>query len=179
MSGQSIKAPPLFFAPFVSSTMQVEPAWIDYNGHLNMAYYNVLFDRALEEAFVPAGLGSDYTKARGLSYFTAECHVVYKRELKAEDAVRSTLQLIDYDDKRLHYYMELRHATEGWISATSEGLSLHVDMKARRVVPFPPDILANLAGMRAAHALMTRPASLGRVIGLGQRSGKEPERVLN
>ena len=28
---------PLFFAPFVASVMTVEPAWIDYNGHLNMA----------------------------------------------------------------------------------------------------------------------------------------------
>jgi acyl-CoA thioester hydrolase len=41
---------PVFFAPFVSSVMRVEPAWIDYNGHLNMAYYNVLFDRAVDEA---------------------------------------------------------------------------------------------------------------------------------
>ena len=41
-----------FFAPFVSSTMRVEPGWIDYNGHMNMAYYHVLFDRALEEALV-------------------------------------------------------------------------------------------------------------------------------
>jgi acyl-CoA thioester hydrolase len=50
----------LFFAPFVSSTMRVEPQWIDYNGHLNMAYYHVLFDRAVEEAFALVGLGADY-----------------------------------------------------------------------------------------------------------------------
>ena len=30
---------PVFFAPFVSSVMRVEPEWIDYNGHLNVAYY--------------------------------------------------------------------------------------------------------------------------------------------
>ena len=41
---------PVFFAPFVSSVMRVEPGWIDYNGHLNMAYYHVLFDRAVDEA---------------------------------------------------------------------------------------------------------------------------------
>ena len=49
---------PLFFAPFVSSVMRVEEAWIDYNGHLNMAYYNVLFDRAVDEAYeLIAGIG--------------------------------------------------------------------------------------------------------------------------
>ena len=53
---------PLFFAPFVSSVMRVEPAWIDYNGHLNMAYYNVLFDRAVDEVFELLGCGADYVK---------------------------------------------------------------------------------------------------------------------
>ena len=53
---------PLFFAPFVSSVMRVEPAWIDYNGHLNMAYYNVLFDRAVDEVFELLGCGVDYVE---------------------------------------------------------------------------------------------------------------------
>ena len=68
---------PAFFAPFVSSVMRVEPAWIDYNGHLNMAYYNVLFDRAGDEAFDLLGCGASYAKAHGLSTFTAEAHVRY------------------------------------------------------------------------------------------------------
>ena len=51
-------APIFFFAPFVSSTMRVEPSWIDYNGHMNMAYYHVLFDRAVEEGFGVVGLGA-------------------------------------------------------------------------------------------------------------------------
>src|SRR5215831_18339166 len=55
---------PVFFAPFVSSVMRVEPTWIDYNGHLNMAYYNVLFDRAVDEAFELIGCGTDYVKNR-------------------------------------------------------------------------------------------------------------------
>ena len=54
---------PLFFAPFVSSVMRVEPQWIDYNGHLNMAYYNVLFDRAVDEAYELLGIGADYVDA--------------------------------------------------------------------------------------------------------------------
>ena len=48
---------PLFFAPFVSSVMRVEQSWIDYNGHLNMAYYNVLFDRCVDEAYELLGIG--------------------------------------------------------------------------------------------------------------------------
>src|SRR6202008_825399 len=70
---------PIFFAPFVSSVMKVEPAWIDYNGHLNMAYYNVLFDRAVDEAFELLGCGLDYVKTHRHSCFTAETHVRYLR----------------------------------------------------------------------------------------------------
>src|SRR5579885_224241 len=117
---------PLFFAPFVSSIMTVEPGWIDYNGHLNMAYYNVLFDRAVDEAYELIGVGLDYLKRHKHSTFTAEVHVRYLRELHAGDPVRVTFQLLDYDAKRIHYFEQLFHAEEGWVSATSENMSLHV-----------------------------------------------------
>ena len=57
---------PAFFAPFVSSPMRVEAGWIDYNGHLNMAYYNVLFDRAVDEAYELLGCGLDYVERSGI-----------------------------------------------------------------------------------------------------------------
>jgi acyl-CoA thioester hydrolase len=165
-------APVLFFAPFVSSTMRVDSGWIDYNGHLNMAYYHVLFDRAVDEAFGLVGLGPDYMAERHASFFAAESHIVYKRELQEGDAVRVTLQLVDFDEKRLHYFMELRHAHEGWLSATAENLSLHVDMTSRKVTPFPADILANLALMKAAHARMPHPENLGRRIEMRRAEGE-------
>jgi len=164
-----MRQPVFFFAPFVSSTMRVEPAWIDYNGHMNMAYHHVLFDRALDEGFSLLGLGQDYVEERNASFFAAEVHTLYKRELKVRDRVRVTLQLVDYDEKRVHYYMEIRHAEEGWVAASMEGLSLHVDMETRKVSPFPGDIAANLAVMKAAHARLARPQSLGRIIGVPAR----------
>jgi acyl-CoA thioester hydrolase len=89
MLDRPILEPP-FFAPFVSSVMRVEPGWIDYNGHLNMAYYNVLFDRAVDEVFELLGCGLAYVKERRHSCYTVEVHVRYLRELHAEDAVRVT-----------------------------------------------------------------------------------------
>ena len=132
--------------------MAVEPAWIDYNGHLNMAYYNVLFDRAVDEAFELLGCGLDYVKTRKHSCFTAEVHVRYLRELHAGDPVRVTFQLLDYDAKRMHYFEQLFHASEGWVSATSENMSLHVDMAAGKTAPFPDEVASCLARMKAAHA---------------------------
>ena len=157
---------PLFFAPFVSSVMTVEKDWIDYNGHLNMAYYNVLFDRAVDEALELLGCGHSYVETNRQSAFTAEVHVRYLRELKEGDPVRVTLQLIDYDAKRMHYFEQLFHATEGWVSATSENMSLHVDMTAGKTAPFPADIARSLARMQAAHANLPRPAAAGRRIAM-------------
>jgi acyl-CoA thioester hydrolase len=157
---------PVFFAPFVSSVMKVEPAWIDYNGHLNMAYYHVLFDRAVDEAYELLGVGPIYLKERGLSTVAAEVHVRYLRELHAGDPVRVTFQLLGHDAKRMHYFEQLFHAQEGWMSATSENMTLHVDMRAKKTAPFPPDVAARIAKMQASHAMLPRPEAAGRRIGM-------------
>ena len=157
---------PAFFAPFVSSVMRVEPGWIDYNGHLNMAYYNVLFDRAVDEAYELLGCGEAYVAERRHSCFTAEVHVRYLRELHAGDPVRVTFQLLGYDAKRLHYFEQLFHAAEGWLSATSENMALHVDMAAQKTAPFPDAVLARLAHMKAVHAKLPVPAAAGRRIAM-------------
>jgi acyl-CoA thioester hydrolase len=164
---------PAFFAPFVSSPMRVEESWIDYNGHLNMAYYNVLFDRAVDEAYELLGCGLDYVERSRHSCFTAEVHVRYLRELHAGDLVRVTFQLLEFDAKRLHYFEQLFHAAEGWLSATSENMALHVDMTTKKTAAFPSAIAARLARMRAAHVALPIPDSAGRKIAM---PGNMPER---
>ena len=131
------KAPPLRPAPFLTSVMQIEPQWIDYNGHLNMAYYNVMFDRGIDELWLQLGIGPGYMKERHGSTFTAECHVRYLREIHLGDPVQISILLLGADEKRLHTFEELRHATEGWLSATSENMTIHIDMNARKTAPFP------------------------------------------
>jgi acyl-CoA thioester hydrolase len=160
---------PVFFAPFVSSVMRVEPAWIDYNGHLNMAYHNVLFDRTVDEVFELLGCGADYVKSHRQSCFTAEVHVRYLRELHAGDPVRVTFQLLDFDAKRLHFFEQLFHAVDGWVAATSENMALHVDMAAGKTAAFPSDVAASLARMKAAHAKLPVPEAAGRRIDMPGR----------
>jgi acyl-CoA thioester hydrolase len=157
---------PAFFTPFVSSVMRVEPAWIDYNGHLNMAYYNVLFDRAVDEVYELLGCGLAYVEQTRHSCFTAEVHVRYLRELHANDPVRVTFQLLGCDAKRLHYFETLHHAEENWLSATSENMALHVDMAARKTAAFPDAITARLQRMKAAHASLPVPQGAGRRIAM-------------
>ncbi len=158
-----------FAAPFVSSVMRVEPQWIDYNGHLNMAYYNVFFDRAVDELYELLGIGPDYLRERKHSTMVAEAHVRYLREINERDPVRVTVQLLDYDAKRFHIFEQLVHAEQGWVSATSENMTLHVDMTAKKVAPFPDDILRRFAAMKAAHAALPPPEGAGRRIAMPDR----------
>jgi acyl-CoA thioester hydrolase len=156
-------------APFVSKAMGIEKDWIDYNGHLNMAYYNVIFDRCSDEAFEAMGMGPDYVKERRLTIYTAEVHVCYVQELHLEHKVTVSLQLIDNDEKRLRIYQEIRHV-DGWLAATSEQLALHVDMSGPKVAPFPADVLAKVEAMRAAHATLPMPERAGRSIGIRRKT---------
>jgi acyl-CoA thioester hydrolase len=153
-------------APFRASIMQIEPQWIDYNGHLNMAYYNVMFDRAIDQMWLQLGIGPGYLKERGGSTFTAECHVRYLREIHLGDPVQVSVWLLAADDKRLHTFEELRHATEGWLSATSENMSLHMNMTARKVAPFPPDIRERIAAVVETHGGIARPEGIGRSVAM-------------
>jgi acyl-CoA thioester hydrolase len=161
--------PPGQAVPFLSSVMRIEPQWIDYNGHLNMAYYNVLFDRAIDELWLELGIGPTYMKERHGSTFTAECHVRYLREIHQDDPVRVAILLVAADEKRLHTFEELRHASEGWLSATSENITLHVDIIARKTAPFPPDIRARIEAVADAHRSVPRPDGIGRAIAMPRK----------
>jgi acyl-CoA thioester hydrolase len=162
--------PPPFAAPFVSSVMNLAPQWIDYNGHLNVAYYNVLFDRAVDEVYELIGLGPAYLESTKHSTMVVEAHVRYLRELKLDDPVRVTVQLLDYDAKRIHLFEELRHATGNWLSATSENMTLSVDMTAKKVAPFHDSVLRLLEPMKIAHAALPIPDGAGGSVGMPSKS---------
>ena len=159
-----------FPAPFVGRIQKVEDQWIDYNGHFNMAYYNVLFDRAGDEAFAAVGLGPDYVKERNASFFTLEAHLTYIRELHAHDTVRIETQFLDHDAKRVHYVQQMYHATEGWLANVTEIIVMHVDMAAKKSAPFPPDVLAKVAAMCEAHKALPVPPQVGHRIGIPRKA---------
>ncbi len=156
-----------FPAPFVGTVQKVEDQWIDYNGHFNMAYYNVIFDRCGDEAFALVGLGPDYVKAaqllpssrsRPMSPICANC--------MRGDRVRVTAQFLDYDAKRVHYVQEMFHADEGWLACVTENIVMHVDMTAKKSAPFPPDVLAKIEAMHEAHKSLPVPPQVGHKIGI-------------
>ena len=90
----------------------------------------------------------------------------YVQELKLDDEVEVRLQLLDFDHKRLHYYQEMYHYTDGYLAATSEQIALHVDMTSRRSALFPADVTDKLSDVLAAHQGLPKSERIGHSIGI-------------
>lgn len=151
--------------PFTAASVQtVRPEWIDYNGHMNVGYYHVAFDLAAEDFFQYLGFTPDYRRRHDATTFALESHLNFLREVKQGDPLRFEARLLDHDAKRIHYYQEMFHATDGYLAASCESLGAHVDQKVRRTAPMPGAILERLAAAKAAHAVLPRPWQIGHVM---------------
>lgn len=130
-------------APYLSPPLEIESAFLDYNGHVNMAYHIVLADRALDLAFEPVK-GEAYLEERGMTTFAVELHVRYLREINMGDEVRGRVRWVASDDKRIHWTVELVREPDGEVVTTVEGVSLSVSVETRRTAPFPAEVDARL-----------------------------------
>ena len=118
--------------PVIEMEAVVRPEWIDFNGHLNLAYYVVVFDLATDAFYTALGIGDAYRDATGFSCFTAETHTLYEREVHLGDKLLVRAWLLGADAKRVHYFHEMFHAESGDRSAAQELMALHIDMSIRR-----------------------------------------------
>ena len=160
---------PEFAAPLLCPTRTVEQAWIDYNGHMNMAYYSLVFDQALDHVFDLLGIGAAYVREQHGSCFTMEAHITYLQEVQLGDPLRIEFQLLDWDSKRLHYFERMYHASAGYLAATSEQICMHVDMRSRRSAPFPAAIAGANAALAQAHAALPKDAQVSHRIGIPRK----------
>ncbi|MSP05732.1 MAG: thioesterase [Acetobacteraceae bacterium] len=144
--------------------LRVRSEWIDYNGHLNLAYYIVAFDQGVDKLFEIIGIGLDYRKTDELGTFAAETHTLYEREVKDGDPLRIVCHILAVDDKRMHMFLEMFHAEENYRAAAQEILYLHVDLKIRRVSPWPDDIRAKIDSLAVHCAQSLLPPGVGRKI---------------
>ena len=153
-------------SPVIEYEDVVRPEWIDSNGHMNLAYYVVVFDLATDRFYASLGIGEAYRQATGNSCFTAETHTLYERELLQAERLRVHTWLLGSDAKRLHYFHELFHVDSGERSAAQELMALHIDLRIRRVAPFPEPQRIALECAVARHAPAKPPKGSGRRIAL-------------
>lgn len=142
----------------------VRAEWIDANGHMNLAYYIVIFDHATDVAFDALDIGTLYRERTGNSSFIVETHTLYEREAKEGERLWVATRLLGADAKRVHLFHEMFRANTDERVAAHELLALHIDMRTRRTAPFPPDRQTALAAVVKAQADRPLPNGVGRRI---------------
>ena len=144
----------------------VHPDWVDYNGHMNVAYYVLVFDHATDTFLDEIGLDTAYREATGNSVFVAEAHLTYEKEIMDGDNLRITTQVLDSDAKRMHIFHRMYTNGSDEVAATNELMILGIDLASRRVAPMADLVAANLSALQNAHAALPHPYQAGRSIGI-------------
>lgn len=140
----------------------VRPEWIDINGHMNVAYYVLAFDKAVDDLLARAGVTDDYIRETGGTTFAVESHVTYRQELTEGETYRIESQILAYDEKRVHQFQRMYHAKGNDLAATAEWMNLHVDLATRRVTAWPGFVLRALEELAAAQGASAMPEEAGR-----------------
>ena len=114
----------------------IKKEWTDYNNHMNMAYYVLVFDQLWEIILEKFKMGEQSAKTTKMSTMVVETHTTYNNEVKEGDEVEVNLTFFDHDNKRLHFKMEMIEKSSQKLSATLEMLSLYIDLNKRKVAEF-------------------------------------------
>jgi acyl-CoA thioester hydrolase len=152
--------------PYQPYRAAVAREWIDYNGHMNVAYYVLAFDRATDLLLDYLGVGEAYRRATNRSIFALEAHVTYEHELREGEVFVVETRLVDADRKRLHLFHAMTKDDSGELAATIEVMALHVDLAGPRSAPLPDEAWAKIETLLAAHRQLPAPPQLGRKIGI-------------
>ncbi len=118
------------------TTKRIKKDWTDYNEHMNMAYYVLIFDIAWEVILEKFKMGEHSAKTTKKSTMVVETHTTYNNEVKQGDEVDIVLTFFDHDKKRLHFKLEMYEKEKQTLSATIEMLSLYIDLNQRKVAEF-------------------------------------------
>ena len=114
----------------------IKKEWTDYNNHMNMAYYVLVFDQVWEVMLEKFKMGENSAKTTNMSTMVVETYTTYNNEVKEGDEVEVNLTFFDHDKKRLHFKMEMIEKSSQKLSATLEMLSLYIDLNKRKVAEF-------------------------------------------
>ena len=151
----------------VIDTATVLPEWIDYNGHMNVAYYMPAFEVGIDSYKKLVGLSLHYIVSAGRSTVALESHISYQQEAHLGEQLRIETRILACDGKRVHVYQEVLRDVA--LLATQETLAISFDTRARRVSPFEPAVAENYQRMVEAQAGLPRPPWVGRSISIAAR----------
>ena len=145
----------------------VKSEWVDYNGHLNEAYYLLIFSHSSDHLMDHIGMHASFREASGYTLYTLETHLRYLQEIHVGEPVSVNIRLVDYDSKRVHLFQEMIHESSGDLLATAEILMLCVKQDdGPGAATFPPDMSKRLEALHSEQQRTPLPKGMGRSVGI-------------
>ena len=111
---------------------------------MNLSYYILVFDMGAEVILSKFNMGEHSAKTTKKSTMVVETHTNYNKEVKENDEVNVFISYFDHDKKRLHYKLEMYDKVKNTLSATTEVLSLYIDLNIRKVSEFENEKVMNM-----------------------------------
>lgn len=155
--------------PFNRFSTTIHPDWIDNNGHMNVAFYHLVFDLAAKPFFEWLGFTEENRNTYNISTFALETHLNYIAEVKVNAEVRVESQVLDVNEKRFHFFQQMYHSDSGQLSATHESLGTVVDMRKRKSTAMPDSIRERIREVQIAHSQLELPWQVGHVMSVGAK----------
>ncbi len=149
----------------------IEPAWRDYNGHVNYAAYAMAADPAIDAVYASVGLDLSFRKANRRSDYVIESRFFYLSEIRTGNIIEVRARLIDFDRKRTHIFCEICEQESNKVAATAHIVSMHVDSSLARSAEFPDFAAEGFAALKATHDKLPAPGHFDDTLVLGRRIG--------
>jgi len=151
----------------VTSSYTVLPEWLDYNNHMNVAYYIAAFDLGIDTLKAVYGIDSEYIENKQRSTVALEAHITYQNEAALGEHLDVHSRILDCDAKRTHLYQEMYRGDD--LLATQETLSISFDLKMRKSCPFDSEIAPRIKQLHEAQQSLATPDWVGRNVGIRKK----------
>ncbi len=154
-------------SPFKTKNQKVLPEWIDYNGHMNVAYYTLAFDKSLDFFFEDIlGIGPTYVSKVSKGPFALKASYHYFSELLVSEDFYVDLSVVDFDLKRVHICGEMKKVPSGELSAVFETVLMNVDLKNRKAIEYSQNVLGIFENLKNSLKIDSLPNVIGKTISL-------------
>ena len=153
-----------------SSIQTVKPEWIDYNGHMNVSYYTMAFDYALDEFLRNNfGMNDEYITRNQQGPFALQSNYFYLAELKKGEEFDVSTRILDFDHKRIHLFSSMWKSRNRLLSATCESLSIFVDHHSRKSTSYPDNVYQKIKIVHRCTQNDPVPAQVNQTIGIRRK----------
>ena len=156
-----------YSTPIILPEQEVLNEWLDYNGHMNVAYYTLAFDKSLDFFLEDLlGIGESHAYKNNQGPFVVQAHYHYLNEMRLNEKFHVRLFVVDCDKNKMHLCMEIYSLFQDKVIAVVEQVLINVNLKLRKSEPYPPWAFERLIKLKNTHKNASLPSAFGKSIGL-------------